>query len=456
MPRRRNSKAKRAQHARKDARSCRLHSVQSGNASDSGAAASEYNSRLPIANSSPSTHASPIHNLPPELLREAFILALPTDEEILKRSQPDLRPQSTPFTFCAVCSLWRSLAFSTPQLWQQVFVYISACTGRRLARRKAVGLVQWISRALSLPLTLFMFCDPNRVYSLTPIVSALNDHATRWKSLYLQSLERGWMDSLSPLFCFGRWHSLRRAYFRNLLVRIPWAQLTHLQFCTSMSSEEAMSVFTMCSKLVELSICVFWDPDLVMAANHVTLHDLVTFSVKSYRPSEILEALSLPSLRDLHLYAVSPTDLPSLLNFFTRSSCTLDTRTFGFRLRHCLSLLAHKSCELLTALLRFCGIEIPLDAEILWKLILHQNDSLPPHSQFLTVDCCMSRPPSALLKLVLMLTNYWRNNFSTSASGSSIVIMSRNWTKSARNMGWNTSVNGVKMIFTWCSAQVLE
>ena len=392
MPRRnrkRNSKAKRAQHTRRDDRSSRL---QSGNANDGGA--SGYNS-LPIANSSSSARVPPIHTLPPELLCEALILALPSNEEILKRSQmirpPDRRPQSTtPFTVCAICSLWRSLAFSTPQLWQQVFVYISACTGRRLARRKAVGLAQWAKRALSLPLTLFIFCDPDRVRldkggSLSPIVSVLNEHATRWKYLYLQSLEVRWIASLSRLFFFGEWHSLRQAYFKNLVDlpqnrTIPWAQLTHLQICAYLSGEDAMSIFRMCSKHVELSICVFWDPDLVMAANHVTLHDLVTFSVKSYRPSEILEALSLPSLRDLHLYAVSPTDLPSLLNFFTRSSCTLDTRTFGFRLRHYLSLLAHKSCEPLTALLRFCGIKIPLYAEILWGLVLHQNDSLSPHS----------------------------------------------------------------------------
>ena len=155
-------------------------------------------------------------------------------------------------------------------------------------------------------------------------VSVLNDYATRWKALHLQSLE----DSPLPLLCFGGWDSLRRAYFRKLVDwpqnrTIPWAQLTHLQICADMSCQQATSILGRCSKLVQLSIRV-GDTNLV-TANHVTLHDLVTFSVKSYHLSEILGALSLPSLRDLHLYDLSSTDLPSLLNLLTRSSCTLDT-----------------------------------------------------------------------------------------------------------------------------------
>ncbi len=122
MPRRnrkRNSKAKPAKRTRRDTHSNRLDTVQSGNASDRGASR---------ASSPFSAHAPPIHRLPAELLCETFLLASLTDDELCKwsRIRPDLRPQLTnPFTFCAVCSLWRSLAFSLPQLWQRVFVYVS-------------------------------------------------------------------------------------------------------------------------------------------------------------------------------------------------------------------------------------------------------------------------------------------------------------------------------------------
>ena len=133
------------------------------NTSDSGVAAAGYNNPITSSRASYilSAHAPPIHSLPSELLGETFILALPTDEEFFEWSQairPHLRPQrlTTPLTFCAVCSLWRSLAFSTPQLWQQVFVYVPLGTGGHRARRKALDLVQWINRAPSLSLTLYV------------------------------------------------------------------------------------------------------------------------------------------------------------------------------------------------------------------------------------------------------------------------------------------------------------
>ena len=109
MPRnrKRNSKAKRAQLTHRDANANRPDTVwQSGNASNRGAAASGYNS--------PSSRAS-IHSLPPELLCETFILAFHSDHELI-HPDPSPRLTKTPFTFCAVCSLWRSLAFSIPQL----------------------------------------------------------------------------------------------------------------------------------------------------------------------------------------------------------------------------------------------------------------------------------------------------------------------------------------------------
>ncbi|KAF8312404.1 hypothetical protein F5887DRAFT_1168433 [Amanita rubescens] len=91
MPRRnrkRNSKAKRARRTRRDTHSNHLHTVQSGNASDvRGVVATSLGNNSPVTSSrasSPesSAHASPIYSLPPELLCEIFILALPTDEEL--------------------------------------------------------------------------------------------------------------------------------------------------------------------------------------------------------------------------------------------------------------------------------------------------------------------------------------------------------------------------------------
>jgi hypothetical protein len=59
-----------------------------------------------------------IHTLPLEVLSTIFILALASDEQLLRvvggeASGPILR---TPLPLCAVSSLWRSIALATPQL----------------------------------------------------------------------------------------------------------------------------------------------------------------------------------------------------------------------------------------------------------------------------------------------------------------------------------------------------
>ena len=80
-----------------------------------------------------------------------------------------------------VCSLWQSIALSTPQLWQRISVHQSVPVSGVVARSKAKGLVLWIERAGSLPLTLFFYHD--RMYesaSGDPIVKVLNRYAPRF------------------------------------------------------------------------------------------------------------------------------------------------------------------------------------------------------------------------------------------------------------------------------------
>ncbi|KAF8334560.1 hypothetical protein F5887DRAFT_648716 [Amanita rubescens] len=68
-----------------------------------------------------------IHNLPLEVLSKIFLLVLPTDLELHKESHtmPNRRTRMiNPFLLCSICSMWRTLALATPQLWRRVFAYI--------------------------------------------------------------------------------------------------------------------------------------------------------------------------------------------------------------------------------------------------------------------------------------------------------------------------------------------
>ncbi|GLB42461.1 hypothetical protein LshimejAT787_1104760 [Lyophyllum shimeji] len=63
---------------------------------------------------------APVHLLPDEILQEIFLACLPAE---LRECRPT-RSQA-PLLLCQVCSRWRSLALSTPQLWSSLYIYLS-------------------------------------------------------------------------------------------------------------------------------------------------------------------------------------------------------------------------------------------------------------------------------------------------------------------------------------------
>jgi len=363
----------------------------------------------------------PIYSLPLEVLSQIFILTLHIDfaaaaelHETSRRSERHLKIFN-PLVLCAVCSSWRSLAFSAPQLWQRVFIHFPV---EAQAEKWTADLIQWIQRARSLPLALHVSCDyhlnwisPHRV---APFLSVFNDYATRWESLYLQdpftALQLGPSPTLpSTLFqsddfwqmAISLLYPLRVSGFKNL----AWAEVTHLRHDHSISCN---SIFMKSPKLVQLSIsvpsCPFGGP--------IILHNLVSFSLKMGGGSHnLLDRLSLPPLRDMFLKQVSSADIQPLLNFLTRSSCSLgklEVYSRDLSPDDLLKLLAHISCNSLTSLkiLEPCNPATSqlkrelVDDHVLRRLALHQNDSLCPHLKFLTIDCANECSRSALLKIV--------------------------------------------------------
>ena len=364
---------------------------------------------------------APILSLPLELLGEIFILSLPTIHELYKRHAAEGVKRTNPFVLCAVCSSWRSLAFSTPRLWKQVFVRVPIGMTKDQASKKAADLVPWIERSRTLPLTLHISCDFYKSLdgagTESPIVSVLNDYSTRWQSLYLR--DHFSVPEIPPspkplrLFHFDGWCSLRRISFfgphRIPLVNkaIPWAQLTHLHVRGHISCQTAETIFMECPKLVQLSLSV--NSTLGMTGVPIILHDLVTFSLRAMECLPMLvHRLSLPSLRDIFLDGVWTTDIEPLLNLFTRSSCTLNNLVIGgsdLTPRDYLNVLAHRSCNSLISL-TMCSIywlrDPPsIDDEVLRRLTLHRNDTLCPYLKFLTIDLdIQSSSHSTLLNMV--------------------------------------------------------
>ena len=372
--------------------------------------------------------AHPIHSLPLEILSQIFILTLHIDfaavselHETSRHSERHLQIFN-PLVLCAVCSSWRSLAFATPRLWQRVSMHFPFRFEKVQAQKRAAILIQWIERARSLPLAMHMSCDHllDGLARKAPLLAVI--YATRWESLYfrdrLTTLQLGPSPTLAlTLFQNCKWHMLLQAtgrfdpYHSYIHDDFPWAELTRLQLDNHhrrmrLSCED---ILTKTPKLVQLSISV---PCLRAFSGSIILQNLVTFSLYMSRGSDhLLNHLYLPSLRDMFIKQISSEHIEPLLNFFTRSSCSLSKlEVYGQNLPPdgLVNVLAHRSCNSLTSLkiLELCDLVGPqqkrelVNDDVLRRLTLHQDDSLCPHLKFLTIDCATECSLSALLKLV--------------------------------------------------------
>jgi hypothetical protein len=84
-------------------------------------------------------------HLPPELWAQIFVESLPNQRYI----PPD--SANAPMALCQVCSAWRSIAFSIPQLWSSISVTVS--TSSDVGKMKD-GVQAWLGRSGALPLSL--------------------------------------------------------------------------------------------------------------------------------------------------------------------------------------------------------------------------------------------------------------------------------------------------------------
>ena len=373
------------------------------------------------------TAIHPIHSLPPEILGQIFIFSLHIDSVAAAELHETLRHSGrhlqifNPLVLCAVCSSWRSLAFATSQLWQRVYIHIPPSLKKAQAKRQATDLVRWIERSRSLPLALYISCEnyPHGIVPNVPIISVLNDYAIRWKSVYFRDHYTTLQLRTSPmvpqltLFQSEKWHIflLQISFRYHVVVLDPfsWAELTHLQLHDHYINRQRVELIFMKSpKLVQLSIAVHPEFQPFGDSMSMILHNLVAFSLKmSCGSGYLLNHLSLPFLRDMFINRVSSQDIQPLLNFFTRSSCSLSKLEFyvqNLLPEDVLNILAHTSCHSLTSLKIFKSYSpqerVSVDDGVFQRLTLHQDDSLCPRLKFLTIDCTIECSPSALLKMV--------------------------------------------------------
>ena len=366
-----------------------------------------------------------IHNLPLEVLSKIFLLVLPTDLELHKKSHMLLDQRSrliNPFLLCSICSAWRTLALTTLQLWRRVFIHISSQTPitNDIGHSKADDLSQWIQRSGSLPLTLYFtydaYIEPVRLDEtgpIAPIVDVLTRYAARWEAFYLQSpVHDEWtFNPLPNLFCLDGWSSLRRVSLHEIdrgdKTTIPWAQLTHLEVGLTFFFELVVDTLRECQELTWLSISVY---QAELSGPPLVFPNLVTLHLTTYHDLVVvMNSISLPSLREMFISRVIPDEedeVESLLGFLTRSACALDKLEIGediFTEGNLVHVLAHQCCNSLTSLTingRFVSRYNIIEDEFFERLSLYHEKPLCPHLRFLKLEHCQVGCSAALLGMV--------------------------------------------------------
>ncbi|TDL22499.1 hypothetical protein BD410DRAFT_788311 [Rickenella mellea] len=147
----------------------------------------------------PAMHASdselitkliPIHSAPPEILSDIFLRCLPVDE--LPRSSPN----TAPILLTHVCSLWRNVAVSTPDLWcrievgvgaKDVFEHTKGWHGYVKPHPRpsldAKVLEQWTRRSGSMPLTVHIGYPAEPELSYDGPFEIIRNVAHRWRDM---------------------------------------------------------------------------------------------------------------------------------------------------------------------------------------------------------------------------------------------------------------------------------
>ncbi|KAF8637739.1 hypothetical protein AX17_002614 [Amanita inopinata Kibby_2008] len=388
---------------------------------------------------------STINWLPPEVLTEVFKHCIPNPGDFTGIPNLDLAP----LLLCRVCSSWRTLAQSTPDLWNTV--------GIRVTKEAKVGLegvarfiTTWLERSSTLPLTIHLEILARVSKALVDtIFKSLCEHALRWESVSIQQpyracvlpltgnelpllqsfkfdydYENGYPDAYSlPFASAPRLTYLHWPYPIPLIGHpsVPWHQLRHVHFQSGLSLYTVTEILQNCPELLELDVNieeVTRSDDLLPREPRILHRRLRRLNITILGDcAPLLDSLTLPALQDLSLrIRVFPANNPAvqaiheqLMELFSRSECTLDKLAL-FECRFNASMLQecfrHKSLAKLTELEieAYKNCEPMVIDDVLYDLTCipcAEYGMLLPKLSSLTFGYCLSGSPGTLGRMIL-------------------------------------------------------
>lgn len=304
---------------------------------------------------------SPIMRLPDKVLGQIFICSVITCEICAGRrnSSEDRRTRVSTLMPSQVCSHWRSVALSTPELWSHINFVIPFSA--KDARSEETAMKTFIARSKDSPLSIIMESDSpsSKVEAeLSRIRRCILPSIARWReadltitrsafdalravkraplSLETLSLRRGnhtIIPEHTSLGTFAVAPKLRRLHlmcFSPNWLQISWIQLTDLTWFGGFSNyDQAMDLLRQCSNL---ECCRLWvEPNFrrSMAQQHlpIRLPHLRQFEIAADGSclEGFLQVLVLPTLRDLSVAVFLELDVSQIIqSLIERSSCHLE------------------------------------------------------------------------------------------------------------------------------------
>ncbi|KAJ7654664.1 hypothetical protein DFH06DRAFT_518744 [Mycena polygramma] len=264
---------------------------------------------------------SPLRKMPPEVLGEIFLLAVPTMKARRKVCVTD-----SPWYLTHVSGHWRAVAVSIPALWSFIHVhcvgigplYPSAMLETQIARAARMKIhfhgTEWynsqtqvgIFQRLAKHCSRWEELDLTLTSAILPLFASLRGRLPLLRRVWIQWAEEESQNSLTLMDVFDGALSLVDvgiySQYRFLPFSLPVQQLTHYDLDAPWRTHQA--ILKMSPKLVEARIAIGFGPEFWPPEEEVIELPCLQRLYAS-RP-EILDYIRVPALEDLALHRLIP------------------------------------------------------------------------------------------------------------------------------------------------------
>ena len=291
---------------------------------------------------------SPTARIPSEVLTEIFQMACQPVDNGHKQAV-------TPLFIGSICRLWRDTAWSTPLLWNTIFLHIS---GRRHSAQVQL-LGDWLSRARLAPLTIKLIAEDEHKFTVgafQAIIRVLVTRSNYWHTFesflppqchhLFENIKFPMLTSVSvhpPKSTLSAFNTPPDAFltapklldvdlsgYNFAAMVLPWEQIRRFK-TQLLTVAECLKILRQSPNLQECHLKQVYSQDNFTCStitSHTELQHLDVILIKACS-TLLFDSITLPSLSHLSIHYNGPENLTlsSISSLILRSSCKLERLT---------------------------------------------------------------------------------------------------------------------------------